>query len=133
MSLEEPFVLLRKRAVTKALLLDPKATHYAVLGVSPGACNTASLKDARRQLALMCHPDLHPGDPRAHDYTARANVAYDVLSDAALRRTYDAHLKATHKQCAACGGEGFKTKQRGFKALDRLRCLGCDGEGWVLK
>lgn len=119
----------------KRLLLDPRSTHYAVLGVAPGnAGDPAVLKSARRELALLVHPDRNPDDRRAHDYTARVNVAYGVLSDGDARRFYDAQLRSTHLPCVVCSGAGFTAKQRGFKGTEQVPCNGpCKGWGWVLK
>jgi len=123
----------RPQSATLAALRNPFSTHYQVLGVSPGEVDEEGvLKAARRELALVFHPDRNMNGS-AHDYTARVNVAYTVLSDAAARRLYDASLRTSHAPCATCTGTGLKRVQRGFTATKKLKCLGCAGEGWVRK
>ena len=128
-------IYIRTKSVMRRVLSDPRATHYEVLGISPGELDPAELKDARRCIALLFHPDLVADQDRrtAHDLMSRANTAYRVLSNNAERVRYDASLLSTHGKCPVCSGEGFKRKQRGFKSQDKLKCLGCDGNGWVLK
>ena len=126
-------ILQRSPAALKATLVDPRATHYAVLGVCPGNL-VEDLDPARRALAGLLHPDRGGGeDRRAHDFMCRVNDAHAALEDPAQRKLYDARLLSTHAKCPACAGEGFSTRQRGFKAVARLRCMGCNGEGWVRK
>ena len=116
-----------------AALADPRSTHYEVLGVPPGGVDEpGALTAARRAVALEYHPD-RSSDGRAHDYTARANVAYNVLSDPRSRALYDAQLRSTHAACPVCAGAGFKRVQRGFSGHKILSCLGCAGAGWVRK
>lgn len=128
----EPFVLARSPAALKAVLANLRSTHYEVLGVSPGACDEASLKAARSVLTRLFHPDRNE-DRRAHDYTTRANAAYVALSTPSERKHYDATLRSTHVPCNGCAGAGFKLKSVGFTKQTRLRCLGCEGFGWNLK
>lgn len=58
---------------------------YETLGVSKSA-DDATIKDAFRSLASQHHPD-RGGDP---EVMSRVNVAYEVLSDPARRKQYDA-------------------------------------------
>ena len=113
----------RSRAALKAVLLDPRSTHYAVLGVSPGRCEEPELAAARRVLALELHPDRND-DRRAHDFMARVNVAHATLSDPGARRKYDALLRSTHTECVPCEGAGVRVKTQGFKARGFLVCMG---------
>jgi molecular chaperone DnaJ len=65
-----------------------KQDYYELLGVS----RKASAKDIRtafRKLARKYHPDLNPGDKSAEEKFKQLQEAYDVLSDAKKRRTYD--------------------------------------------
>jgi molecular chaperone DnaJ len=65
-----------------------KQDYYELLGVS----RRASAKDIRtafRKLARKYHPDLNPGDKSAEEKFKQLQEAYDVLSDAKKRRTYD--------------------------------------------
>ncbi|HEY7832649.1 MAG TPA: J domain-containing protein [Ktedonobacterales bacterium] len=60
--------------------------YYAVLGLAPGAPETA-IRLAYRQLARRYHPDIaETGDASR---MARINEAYRVLSDAERRQVYD--------------------------------------------
>jgi curved DNA-binding protein CbpA len=63
------------------------ADYYAILGVGRSA-TSAEVKEAFRQRAKQLHPDLHPGS--SEDAFKALNEAHSVLSDAALRRAYDA-------------------------------------------
>src|SRR5260370_16225906 len=65
-----------------------KQDYYELLGVS----RKASAKDIRtafRKLARKYHPDLNPGDKSSEEKFKQLQEAYDVLSDAKKRRTYD--------------------------------------------
>ena len=67
--------------------------HYAVLGVQSSA-TAAEIKQAYRKLALRHHPDKAPAEPplraAAEALFKHVAQAYAVLSDAAMRRKYDA-------------------------------------------
>ena len=71
--------------------------YYEVLGVPRGA-DDAEVKKAFRRLARELHPDVNAHDPEAEEKFKEAAEAYEVLSDAERRRTYDAY-----------GHEGLKT------------------------
>jgi curved DNA-binding protein CbpA len=65
--------------------------YYALLGVPPTA-SSAEIKRAYRRLARQYHPDLHA---QAQDeQIKRVNEAYEILSDAEKRTTYDKERQA---------------------------------------
>src|SRR5690242_18840392 len=63
--------------------------YYEVLGVSREASET-EVKKAFRRLARELHPDVNQA-PDAEERFKEAAEAYEVLSDAERRRTYDAY------------------------------------------
>jgi molecular chaperone DnaJ len=71
--------------------------YYDVLGVDREA-DEATIKKAFRRLARELHPDVNAHDPEAESKFKEAAEAYEVLSDAERRRTYDAY-----------GHDGLKT------------------------
>ena len=62
--------------------------YYEVLGVDRRA-SEAEIKKAFRRLARDLHPDVNRHDPEAEEKFKEAAEAYEVLSDAERRRTYD--------------------------------------------
>src|SRR5215218_9260958 len=64
--------------------------YYDILGVDRGA-DDAQIKKAFRRLARELHPDVNAHDPDAEAKFKEAAEAYEVLSDAERRRTYDAY------------------------------------------
>lgn len=65
-----------------------KRDHYEVLEIARNA-TLAEIKSAYRRLALKYHPDKN-SDPEAIPMFLDVQQAYQVLSDEALRRRYDA-------------------------------------------
>ncbi len=65
-----------------------KRDYYEVLGVSKSV-EKADLKKAYRRLAMKHHPDRNPDDKAAESKFKEAKEAYDILSDAEKRGTYD--------------------------------------------
>jgi molecular chaperone DnaJ len=61
---------------------------YEVLGVERQASDQ-QVKKAFRQLARELHPDVNAHDPRAEEKFKEAAEAYEILSDAERRATYD--------------------------------------------
>jgi len=61
---------------------------YEVLGVSREA-GEADVKKAFRRLARELHPDVNTHDPEAEEKFKEAADAYEILSDAERRATYD--------------------------------------------
>ncbi len=62
--------------------------YYEVLGVDRDAGDT-DIKKAFRKLARELHPDVNRHDPDAEEKFKEAAEAYEVLSDAERRATYD--------------------------------------------
>ncbi len=62
--------------------------YYEVLGV-PRDASEEDIKRAYRRLAMKHHPDRNPGDATAEAKFKEAAEAYEVLSDAQRRATYD--------------------------------------------
>src|SRR5215467_1368375 len=65
-----------------------KRDYYHVLGVDRSA-SEAEVKKAFRKLARELHPDVNAHDPEAEEKFKEAAEAYEVLSDAERRSTYD--------------------------------------------
>jgi molecular chaperone DnaJ len=64
--------------------------YYEVLGVGRDA-GEAEVKKAFRKLARELHPDVNAHDPDAEEKFKEAAEAYEVLSDAERRQTYDSY------------------------------------------
>src|SRR6201985_1159178 len=65
-----------------------KRDRYDVLGVSRDA-DEQQIKKAFRKLARELHPDVNRHDPDAEEKFKEAAEAYEILSDAERRATYD--------------------------------------------
>ncbi|KAG8911514.1 hypothetical protein FRC01_005674 [Tulasnella sp. 417] len=62
--------------------------YYDILEVKVDA-TTEEIKKAYRRMALLHHPDKHPGDPMAEERFKNIAVAYQVLSDPERRKKYN--------------------------------------------
>src|SRR5215211_3092529 len=62
---------------------------YETLGVAKNASQD-EIKKAYRKLARQYHPDRNPDDKAAESRFKEVQTAYDVLSDPAKRKQYDA-------------------------------------------
>ena len=82
-----------------------KRDYYEVLGVARNASDE-DLKKAYRRCAMKYHPDRNPGDKAAEASFKECKEAYEVLSDAAKRRAYDAHGHAAFEHGMGGGGPG---------------------------
>jgi molecular chaperone DnaJ len=65
-----------------------KRDAYEVLGVARSA-GESEVKKAFRKLARELHPDVNNHDPQAEEKFKEAAEAYEILSDADRRATYD--------------------------------------------
>lgn len=79
---------------------------YKILGVRKDA-SEREIKKAYRKLAMKWHPDKNPDDPQAQEKFQDLGAAYEVLSDADKRKTYDHHGEEGVKKMGGGGGDGF--------------------------
>jgi molecular chaperone DnaJ len=91
--------------------------YYEVLGVSRDASD-AEIKKAFRGLARQLHPDVTGHDPEAEARFKEAAEAYEVLSDAERRRTYDQYgAEGLRSGGFDPGGAGFGSFDDIFSSL----------------
>jgi molecular chaperone DnaJ len=87
--------------------------YYEMLGVGRDASET-EIKKAFRGLARELHPDVNGHDPEAEEKFKAAAEAYEVLSDAERRRTYDAY---GHEGLRS---GGFDPRSASFGSIDEI-------------
>jgi len=86
---------------------------YDALGIASTATES-EIKSAYRKMALKYHPDKNGGSESAAEKFKEVAEAYEILSDPAKRKLYDAHGKA-----GATGGAGGPSQgPGGFNAED---------------
>jgi len=89
--------------------------YYEVLGVSRDASET-EVKKSFRRLARELHPDVNQ-EPDAEERFKEAAEAYEVLSDAERRRTYDAYGHEGLRSGGYDPGAGFGSIDDIFQAF----------------
>jgi molecular chaperone DnaJ len=87
--------------------------YYEVLGVGRDA-GEAEIKKAFRGLARELHPDVNGHDPEAEAKFKEAAEAYEVLSDAERRQTYDAYGQEGLRS------GGFDPRASSFGSIDDI-------------
>uniref|UniRef100_A0A5K3FQH6 J domain-containing protein n=1 Tax=Mesocestoides corti TaxID=53468 RepID=A0A5K3FQH6_MESCO len=79
---------------SRASVRDPRKLStkgnslYELLGISKDA-TPEEIRKAYRKLALRCHPDKNPGDPKAGEKFAELNRANMILTDDTKKQIYD--------------------------------------------
>lgn len=74
--------------------------YYAILGVKKN-CGEDDVKRAYRKLAKKYHPDANPNNKEAEKKFMEIAEAYEVLSDANKRKTYDQYGEEGLKNAGA--------------------------------
>ncbi|KAI9816770.1 MAG: hypothetical protein M1827_001415 [Pycnora praestabilis] len=106
---------------------------YALLSIPPSTTSESEIRRAYRQTALKYHPDKNADNPSAVEKFHLLQIAYDVLSDASVRATYDnareARVLKQRREDAFKGKrrrmkEDLEMRERGVK-----RGRGDEGEG----
>lgn len=82
-----------------------KRDYYDVLGVAKSS-SQVEMKKAYRKLALQWHPDRNKS-PEANEKFKEINEAYEVLSDAKKKETYDQFGHAAFEQGGMGAGGPF--------------------------
>ncbi len=86
---------------------------YEVIGVARGA-DDREVKKAFRVLARELHPDVNRHDPEAEEKFKEAAEAYEILSDAERRATYDRY------GFEGLDSRGFSSATQGFGSFSDI-------------
>ena len=92
--------------------MSTKRDYYDILGVTKSA-SASDLKSAYRKLALQWHPDRNKS-PEAESKFKEINEAYQVLSDAKKKASYDQFGHSAFDPSAG-GPGGFGGRQGPFQ------------------
>lgn len=79
---------------------------YDILGV-PSSASPEEIKGAYRSRAKECHPDVAHADPDSEHKFKELTFAYEILSDADKRSTYDSYGLDGLRRGAGVDFEGF--------------------------
>lgn len=93
--------------------------YYRILGVSREASDE-EIKKAYRKLVFEHHPDRNPNSPQAEEKIREINRAYEVISDAEKRRSYD-RLSWGDEPRAEAVDPGIVLEQMEHKLFDEGR------------
>jgi DnaJ-class molecular chaperone len=94
--------------------MSTKRDYYEILGVTKSS-TAAEIKSAYRKMALKFHPDKNKA-PDAETKFKEINEAYQVLSDAKKRQTYDQFGHAAFDPASGMGGAGGNPFTGGFQS-----------------
>ncbi|MBU0979128.1 J domain-containing protein [Patescibacteria group bacterium] len=87
--------------------MPTKRDYYEILGVTKSG-TSQEIKTAYRKLALKWHPDKNPTNRAESEQKFKEiNEAYQVLSDAKKRQTYDQFGHAAFDPSSGMGGNPF--------------------------
>ena len=108
---------LRRELTRRHMPRDP----YEVLGVERDA-SEQQIKKAFRPLARELHPDVNAHDPEAEEKFKEAAEAYEILSDAERRATYDRYgHEGLRSGGYAPNFDGLRLDQRPLRRVLRRR------------
>jgi molecular chaperone DnaJ len=91
-----------------------KRDYYEILGLQKGASD-GEIKTAYRKAAMKYHPDRNPDNAEAEEKFKEASEAYEVLSNAEKRATYD---RFGHQGLG--GGAGFQDVNDIFQSFGSI-------------
>lgn len=91
-----------------------KRDYYEILGLQKGASD-GEIKTAYRKAAMKYHPDRNPDNVEAEEKFKEASEAYEVLSNAEKRATYD---RFGHQGLG--GGAGFQDVNDIFQSFGSI-------------
>jgi curved DNA-binding protein len=100
---------------------------YEILGV-PRTATQDEIQQAYRKLARQHHPDINK-DPGAEDRFKEISEAYDVLSDPATRRRYDAFGPDFRQVPEDVDPEAFQRSRAGAGTAGAGQARGAGGAG----
>lgn len=84
-----------------------KVDYYELLCITRTA-NADEIKKAYRKQAMQYHPDRNPGNKDAEHKFKEISEAYQILSDAEQRATYDRYGHSAFEQGGRAGFGGFE-------------------------